>query len=518
MFENDGREGKQATALLTHEPEVSSKLASFCRHCGNAIGDGVERCSHCGASLNGKINSASEENLPHEPVNKLPEVSPDDLLAQAMKLADEGAYDDAILVCRRAIGLKEDFVAAYAFLGELYERVGETEKARRAYEKALELDKDYEPAKLGKERLEKASLPPLTPPRESSSWVWLGHPLPLLGATALVVSLLFAVRMIAPPVPKPQPVPPQPPITLAPSPQSPAAPMTVPPLPAAAEVALKRGMEALNAQKYDEAIRWFERALQFAPNNNEARSWLLIARAMKEEAQSQRRPPVVAARPETPPLPVLPSLSTREQSSSQSSTPSSRSPRQPSTAVESRQNQPQVVQMPTYPTWVWQPQSGSTSPMMPQSTQGSPFTTQAQPQYPIVPTFPQSPALPSPTEKPPAITPPTGSGSSVLPTPPSVEDLERQAYRKVYEGDLAGAAQIYRTILSQGVGIEREGYIRQQLALALQQLRRYDEAAEEYEKAIAAYKRQIERGINTAAAQRGIEACQRGLEICRRAR
>ncbi len=516
MFENSATGGKQATALLTHELEVPSKLASFCRHCGNAIGDGVGRCSHCGAPLNGKISSASEENLPHEPVNKLPEVSPEDLLAQAMKLADEGAYDDAILVCRRAIGLREDFVAAYAFLGELYERVGEKEKALKAYEKALGLDKDYEPARLGKERLEKTPHPAPVPSAERSSWVWLGHPLPLLGATALVVSLLFAIRMIAPPVPKPQPIPPQPPITLAP--QSPTAPMTVPPLPAAAEVSLKRGMEALNTQKYDEAIKWFERALQFAPNNNEARSWLLIARAMKEEAQSQPRPPVVAARPETPPLPVLPSPSPREQSSSQSPTHSSRLPRQPPTAAESRQNQPQVVQMPKYPTWVRQSQVGSPSPMMPQSPQANPFATQAQPQYPIVPTVPQSPALPSPTEKPPAITPPTGSGSSVSPMPPSVEDLERLAYRKVYEGDLAGAAQIYRTILSQGVGIEREGYIRQQLALALQQLRRYDEAAEEYEKAIAAYKRQIERGINTAAAQRGIEACQRGLEICRRAR
>jgi len=477
----------------------------------------VERCSHCGASLNGKANTESEKNLPSEPANKLPETSPEDLLAQAMKLADEGAYDDAILVCRRAIGLKEDFVAAYAFLGELYERVGEREKALAAYEKALSLDKNYEPAKLGKERLETAPPPLPIPSPEPSNWVWMGHPLPLLGATALVVGLLFAVRMIAPPVPKSSPVPPQPPITLAPSPQSPAAPSTVPPLPAAVEVALKRGMEALNAQKYDEAIRWFERALQFAPNNNEARSWLLIARAMKEEAKPQSRPPVVAARPENIPLPILPSPSSREQASSQVHPRPSRQSQQPSTNPEPRQ--PQTVQVPTTsPIWVWQPQWGSTSPIMPQSPQANPFVTQGQPQRPIVPTLPQSPALPSPTEKPPAINPQTGSLPSIPPMPMSVEDMERQASQKVYEGDLAGAAQIYRAMLSQGVGIEREGYIRQQLALTLQQLRRYDEAAEEYERAIAAYKRQIEQGINTAAAQRGIEACQRGLEICRRAR
>lgn len=475
----------------------------------------MERCSHCGALLNGKSAPEVEKDLPSEPANKLPEASPEDLLAQAMKLADEGAYDDAILVCRRAIGLKEDFVAAYAFLGELYERVGEPEKAKAAYEKALSLDKDYEPAKLGKERLEKSVPPSLVPEPEPSGWIWAGHPLPLLGATALVVSLLFAVRMIAPPVPKSSPVQPQPPITLAPSPQSPAAPATVPPLPAAVEVALKRGMEALNAQKYDEAIRWFERALQFAPNNNEARSWLLIARAMKEEAQPQRRQPVIAARPENAPLPVLPPPASREQpSTSQTSPRPSRSSQQHSTGTEPRQ--PQTVQVPASPTWVWQPQWGS--PMMPQSSQPSQFPTQRQPQYPIMPAIPQSPALPSPTEKPPATNPPASSIPSIPPMPMSVEDMERQAAQKVYEGDLAGAAQIYRTILSQGVGIEREGYIRQQLALTLQQLRRYEEAAEEYEKAIAAYKRQIELGVNTAAAQRGIEACQRGLEICRRAR
>lgn len=231
-------------------------MASFCRHSGNTIGDGVEKCAHCGASLNGTLKSEPSENLPNELTNKLPEVSPEDLLSQAMKLAEEGAYDDAILVCKRATRLKEDFVAAYAFLGELYERVGEREKAISAYDKALELDKNYEPAKLGKERLEKENIEretkkPLAEPLNSGqgSWVWTGHPLPLLGATALVVSLLFVVRAIVPPVPKISPIQHQPPITLAPSIQSPAAPQTAPPMPAAVEVALKKGMEALNAQK-----------------------------------------------------------------------------------------------------------------------------------------------------------------------------------------------------------------------------------------------------------------------------
>jgi tetratricopeptide (TPR) repeat protein len=477
----------------------------------------VEKCAHCGASLNGKTVPENSQTPPTEPANKLPEVSPEDLLAQAMKLADDSAYDDAILLCRRAIGLKGDFVAAYAFLGELYERVGERDKALAAYEKALELGKDYEPAKLGKERLEKTSpqKPFLSPESTVSNWVWSGHPLPLLGATALVIFLLFVVRAIVPPVPKSQPVPPQPPITLAPLPQPHAAPVTALPLPAAVEVALKKGMEALNAKRYDEAIRWFERALQFAPNNNEARSWLLIARAMKEEVQSQRRPPVIAARPEPAPLPVLPAPPPQRESSGETMQSQQKPPQQSPAKVESRQQQ--INQQPQ-PTWSWQPHWGYPSPMMPQSPQANPFLVPTQPQRPAIPNIPQSPAIPSPTEKPPIINPPTSSVPSIPPPPPSIEDLERQAAQKVYEGDFASAAQIYKTILSRGVEIEREGYIRQQLALALQQLRRYDEAGEEYANAIAAYKRQIEQGINVSAAQRGIEACQRGLEICRRAR
>lgn len=480
----------------------------------------MERCTHCGASSNGRILEKTE-SLPTEPANKLPEVSPEALLAQAMKLADDGANDDAILLCRRAIKLKGDFVAAYAFLGELYERVGEKEKALSAYEKALSLDKDYEPARLGKERLEKTSPKgePLSQPQLSTPlWDWGGHPLPLLGATALVIFLLFAVRAIIPPVPKSQNVPPQPPITLAPSPQSHLAPATALPLPAAAEVALKRGMEALNSKKYDEAIRWFERALQFAPNNNEARSWLLIARAIKDEAETQRRGPVVATRSEPAPLPVLPAPPPKREAPSGSAEGKRWESEKPSPPPSTAGYQ-----------WNWQSQWGQLSATPPQSVQSNPFVVQTRTRQPTIPSAPQSPASPlftspsvphpsSPSEAPPVINPTTGSVPSIPPPPPNIEDLERQAAQKVYENDFAAAVQIYRTILSRGVGIEREGYIRQQLALALQQLRRYDEAAEEYSNAIAAYKCQIEQGINVAAAQRGIEACRRGLEICKRAR
>ncbi len=479
------------------------------------------QCSQCGTPLNGSAKPSAHPEP--EPANQLPAVTPEELLTQAMQLADEDAYDDAILLTRRAIKLKEDFVAAYAFLGELYERVGEREKAKAAYEKALALDKDYEPAKLGKARLEKAptSVPRTpAPASEPSSWVWAGHPLPLLAATALIVGLLFAVRMGVPPVPKGEPTV-APPITLAPSPpRTPQAPATVPPLPAAAQAAVKRGIDALNANKYDEAIRWFERALQMAPNNNEARSWLLIARAMKEEVHS-RASPTIAARPLgsllPPPLPspapATPTPSGSRGSGAQVLAPPSKASPPPTTSPP----QPQTQAAPPSGAgsgWGWQPQwqRQPTTPSVPSTGQYSPRP----PAGMFSPAFPSSPAVPSPSAQPPAFAP--SSPPSIPPPPPSPEELERQATQKVYEGDFAGAVTLYRALLDRGVGVEREGFIRQQLALALQQLRRYDEAAEEYTRAIAAYQRQIERGINVPAAQRGIEVCQRGLEICRRAR
>ncbi len=475
----------------------------------------MDRCHHCGAVRNGSVAHPPATNEPPQPP---PEPSPDELLVQAMRLGEEGIYDDAILLTRRAIKIKPDFAAAYAFLGEMYERVGEWEKALAAYDQALALDKDYEPARLGRERLQQrvqSPIPSPEPPKPAPRWVWGGHPIPLLAAVAFVVGMLFAVRVVVPPVPKTEPVI-NPPITIAPSrPQPFSAPATAPPMPAALEAAVKRGIDALNANKYDDAIRWFERALQIAPNSNEARSWLLIARAMKEEAQSRALPPVIAARPQVSPPPPLPQPNPAPSSSSSRQTlPAERPSRTTQTSpAASASSSPSAGT-----SWGWQPPN---QPLYqpPVAPQGVPYAAPYSPHSGMMsPAGPSSPALPSPQEPPPVLTPSPAPPSSIPLPPPSIEDLERQAAQKVYEGDLAGAVTLYRAILERGVGVEREGPIRQQLALALQQLRRYEEAAEEYARAIAAYQRQIERGIQVQAAQRGIEACQRGLEICQRAR
>lgn len=428
-----------------------------------------------------------------------------------MKLAEQEADDDAILLCRRAIGIKPDFVPAYAFLGEMYERVGEREKALEAYEKALALDKDYEPAKVGRDRISKTPKPKLQPSSvtDVSVSLWAGHPLPLLAATALIVAALLAVRAFVPPPIRPESPSAQPPITISPALSSQHPTMTAPPMPPVVKELIRKGSHAFNEGKYDEAISWFGQALSHDPNNSEARSLLLLAQASAEERRLRRQ----AAARTAPITSVLPTPST-------SAFPSS----QPSVR-EQPVRKPQITYLPPIspPTWAQR-----TQPMPPQ---GSAPTTQQ--------TMPSTMPHTTPSTHPYAggvshivqprqgtyvspITPSqgglAGSPPSPTPPPPSIEDLEHQAITRTRRGDLDGAAQIYRAILSRGVSVEQEGSIRQRLALTLQQLERYDEAADEYERAIAAYSRQIERRIEVEVAKRGIEACQRGLEICRRSR
>lgn len=471
-------------------------MASFCRHCGSAIADGEVRCVCCGALLasppspNGNLAEDNSVSLP----SALPQETPDELLQQALRLMDEGAFDDAILLCRRALALDPQKVAAYGLLGDLYERVGEPERALKAYEQALALDSHYEPAKLGIERLQQAkekppSRPESLPPATPSATLWHGHPLPLLAAAALVVTMLFVVRaFVPPPLSQGSSGATNSPILLMPSPTTPLPTPTASP---SVQEAMKKGLEALNHRHYDGAIRWFSQALRQDPNNNEARSWLMLAQAMKDEQQTKREQPLVAqAAPSSPqPLPV-PRFSA------------------PSATETARPTPPMGNTAPPSPAWTGQPRTVAPFPTP------SPFLRP--PSRPLPSSPPSSPSSPAPPQVRPD-TPPSGNltASSPAPLPPSPEELEQRAMQQALQGNLAAAADLYRMALTSLRDPNREGFLRQQLALTLQQLGRYEEAAAEYERAIAAYQRQIERGVQVEAAQRGIEACRRGLEICR---
>lgn len=479
-------------------------MASFCRHCGNAIADGEVRCVCCGALLassspfiphsSSRLNGNLAEGRFAPPSSTSPQETPDELLEQAFRLMDEGAFDDAILLCRRALTLDPQKVAAYGLLGNLYERVGEPERALKAYEQALALDSHYEPAKLGIERLQQARekpppFPESLPPAMPSATLWHGHPLPLLAATALVVTMLFVVRaFVPPPLSQGSFGATNSPILLMPSPTTPLPTPTASP---SVQEVMKKGLEALNHRHYDGAIRWFSQALRQDPNNNEARSWLMLAQAMKDEQQAQRTQPLVApATPSSPqPLPV-PRFSA------------------PSATETTRPTPPMGDTAPPSPAWTGQPRTVAPFPTP------SPFLRP--PSRPLPPSSPSSPSFPVPPQVRPDM-PSSGNlpPSPSAPLPPNPDELEQRAMQQALQGNLTAAADLYRMALTSLRDPNREGFLRQQLALTLQQLGRYEEAATEYALAIAAYQRQIERGVQGEAARRGIEACQRGLEICR---
>ncbi|MCS7224370.1 MAG: tetratricopeptide repeat protein [Armatimonadetes bacterium] len=466
---------------------MPDKLSPFCRHCGRAVNERLPRCGSCGMPLNGYEKRNGQSSAVS---NRVPKDSPDEMVALALQLASQEAVDDAIRQLKRAIKANPDFVPAWALLGELYARIGEKEKALESFERALSLDKDYEPARLGKEALlNKATEEQPVRQKDDAGYLWAGHPFPLLVATFLALSLLFGTRAV---ITRRSAVTGEgvtPPITLAPSPPSVA---TAPPAPPQIQHLLQKGFAAFNEGRFGDALNTFRQALQIDPASQEARAGYFLAEAaireQREPGASRLPSATTARRPRSvvtaPPTGTLPPLGGRAQGEGQRS--------------------PLYLPAPlTNPNWIPTPQAA------PQAPQQQPIPQLSQSPERLSPDpFVVTPA-PAPSPRPEPTTPPTPRISP--------ERLEREAQDLIWAGRYAEAEEKLRTLLSIGVPEGREGDIRQQLALTLQRLGRYSEAASEYERAIVAYQRQLERGINISAAQKGIEVCRQGLEVCRRA-
>jgi len=104
-----------------------------CGNCGTRNPRGNQFCVKCGARL---------AVAPAEPSQARPAPDPSraqQLLEQAFRYSDQGMLDEAIEACRSATIANPASTSAHSFLGILYERAGEREKAIREYELALSL-------------------------------------------------------------------------------------------------------------------------------------------------------------------------------------------------------------------------------------------------------------------------------------------------------------------------------------------------------------------------------------------
>jgi tetratricopeptide (TPR) repeat protein len=96
-----------------------------------------------------EVGKMAEENLGDQP-------SASDRLNEAFALEAKAEYEAALSACDAAIEMGRSFLAeAYNLRGLLLEELGQSEDAIGAYERALGMDPDLEPAALNLQELEK---------------------------------------------------------------------------------------------------------------------------------------------------------------------------------------------------------------------------------------------------------------------------------------------------------------------------------------------------------------------------
>jgi len=103
-----------------------------CRDCGRLNPNFNKYCVLCGAVLASEVFEEAEA-IRYDPV------AAREILKQAAALVESGNYQGAIEQCHRAIAADPLFPSAHNYLGTLYERVGEHDRAVQEYESAMDL-------------------------------------------------------------------------------------------------------------------------------------------------------------------------------------------------------------------------------------------------------------------------------------------------------------------------------------------------------------------------------------------
>jgi len=130
-----------------------------CGKCGAHNPRGNQFCVKCGARLApARVEQADARPAP-DPIRA------QRLLEQAFQFSDQGLLDEAIEACSAATIANPSSTSAHSFLGILYERAGEREKAIREYELALSLSPESVAERESLQQLATETGPPIGLPK-----------------------------------------------------------------------------------------------------------------------------------------------------------------------------------------------------------------------------------------------------------------------------------------------------------------------------------------------------------------
>ncbi len=180
-----------------------------CSTCKNVNDDNSRFCKECGSKLTAAATSPTpEEKAPEVPPP--PTLAPEEiekrrlraaeLLPRALAFSEKGALAEAIATAEEATGLNPASTAAHTLLANLYEKVGQRERAIAAMKKVVALAPDDATEKarleaLQRETARRAAAPP-EPSRDEKPRSPIAYWLPRVGAS-LAGALVLGVGISA---------------------------------------------------------------------------------------------------------------------------------------------------------------------------------------------------------------------------------------------------------------------------------------------------------------------------------
>ncbi|MBI3920037.1 MAG: tetratricopeptide repeat protein [Armatimonadetes bacterium] len=472
----------------------------FCNKCGNRNPINSHFCRHCGARLDlpGASTPIAEEDylIPGEaPSRVYDQAKVQKLLDLAFDLSERGDIVGAIMTCKEALVENPASVSGHSFLGSLYERQGEKEKAISQYELVLELNPDSTIDRENLQRLKNQMRrdgggEKVTPARMSTAApvyapLWLSsrylRAMPVMAAAMVSVLFILLINYAVSP----------------PALSSEGGAGT--PVAGAAANYVKEGREALAHGDVVSAEQKFRSALVLAPNDSDASYWLSRVEEQRNAgAHAEQTPAGTSLNTATPSSPAVnpptasppnPALTAQNPTG-----PADRPDSNTVTRTDSQRRAAANIPPPPLgdPSWIATPRRNSNTKVADQGEQGNDTRNP-----PFTPTENVNPPLPVRESRINYRINHEEPGESTSPVPASQDRDTGKTATSEASGESLGA----------GLSHERRG-------LQLQRQRKYSEAKSAFQTALQSFRQQKEAGVRVREADEGIKFCETAVRLC----